>query len=98
MALHELLRRLDNMKKPPLELYHDIGEALLEAKTKTLSKQFAKYEDVFSDDDRPEDPYNILLEESLGSKPIIRRRKMMPADIEKQGGREVFYLPLFLTR
>ena len=95
MALHELLRRLDNMKKPPLEFYHDIGEALLEAKTKTLSTQFAKDEDAFSDDDRPEDPYNILLEESLGSKPTIQRRKMMPADIEeKQGGREVDPVPV----
>lgn len=95
MALHELLRRLDNMKKPPLEFYHDIGEALLEAKTKTLSTQFAKDEDAFSDDDRPEDPYNILLEESLGSKRTIRRRKMMPADIgEKHAGREVDPVPV----
>ena len=79
MSLHDLLRRLDTMKKPPMEAYQDIGEALLEAKSKTLSTQFAKDEEAFSDDDRPEDPYNILIEKNLGSQCAIRKKKVTPS-------------------
>ena len=84
ISLHDLLRRLDTMKKPPMEAYQDIGEALLEAKSKTLSTQFAKDEEAFSDDDRPEDPYNILIEKNLGSQCAIRKKKVTPSSTRRE--------------
>jgi len=49
-----------------MKMYCDIGSALLVAKTKTLATQIAPgEEDEFSDDDRPADPYLILIEETL---------------------------------
>ena len=78
-TLHELLRRLDAWRRPPIELYCHIGEALLDAKSKTLATQIIrKEEEDFSDDDRPEDPYNILIEETLGIIPKIQQAKPKP--------------------
>jgi ribosomal protein S27AE len=67
-SLCELLRRLDGMKKPLVAAYHDIGEGLIQAKQATLASQHkVDSEEIFSDDERPEDPFNVLLESKLGS-------------------------------
>jgi len=85
-TLHELFRRLDDMKKPPMGMYCDIGSALLIAKSKTLATQIALgEEDDFSDDDREEDPYNILIKETLGSSEEVPPAQQAPAALEKGG-------------
>jgi hypothetical protein len=87
--LHDLFRRLDGMSKPRMEIYCSIGEALIKAKVLTLSTQFGDKDDDFSDDDRPEDPYNVLIQQALGDQPIAQRTKpILKANTAKRNTEE----------